>query len=66
MVRIVSFCLPQVVPVSALSMFNVCRALMMVFVMWGPKVSFGSRVSPRTVGFRLVGMIVLFICSDRM
>ena len=62
----VSFDLPQCVEVSALSMFSVGFALLMVFCVCFEKVSLGSSVSLRIFGSFTVGSVVLSICSVRV
>ena len=48
--KIVSFCFPRVVDVSALSICIVLRALVIVISMCLLYVSLGSRVSPSILG----------------
>ena len=53
----VSFCLPQVVPVRDFRMLMVEEALDFVSEVWWLKVRLGSRYRPRTLGFLTVGMV---------
>src|SRR6478609_1440761 len=57
----VSFCLPQVVEVSALSTLSDFSALSLVILVCSVKLSFGSSVTPSILGFLTVGMRVLLI-----
>src|SRR6478609_9454163 len=57
----VSFCLPQVVEVSALSMLSNLPAFSLVILVCSAKLSFGSSVTPSILGFLTVGMRVLVI-----
>ena len=61
---IVSFCVPHVVDVSALSICIVWRALVIVISMCLLYVSLGSRVSPRIFGMMFMGSVMLSICSS--
>ena len=58
---IVSFCIPHVVDVSALSICIVLRAFV-VISMCLLYVSFGSRVSPSIFGLMFMGSVMLSIC----
>lgn len=58
----VSLLFPHCVEVSALSMFSVFLALLVLFCVCLLYVSLGSSVSPSMVGSRVVGSVVLFIC----
>ena len=60
--RIVSFCSPHVVDVSALSICIVLRAFVVVIYMCLLYVSLGSRVSPSIFGLMFMGS-VMSICS---
>ena len=57
----VSFDLPHLVVVSALSTLSDCLALSVLACMWGAYVSFGSSVSPNILGFLVVGSVVFSI-----
>src|SRR6478609_3571634 len=57
----VSFCLPQVVEVSALTTFSDLSAFSFVILVCSAKSSFGSSVTHSIVGFLTVGMGVLLI-----
>lgn len=46
--------------------FSLLRALSVIRRVWGPKVSLGSRVRPRILGLRTVGMSVLLILRVRV
>ena len=61
--RIVSFCFPHVVDVSALSICIVLRAFVVVIYMCLLYVSLGSRVSPSIFGLMFMGS-VMSICSS--
>ena len=54
--RIVSFCFPHIVDVSALSICIVLRAFVVVISMCLLYVSLGSRVSPSILGCCLWGV----------
>ena len=58
---IVSFCLPHVVDVSALSICIVLRAFIVVISMCLLYVSLGSRVSPSIFGLMFMGSVILSI-----
>ena len=63
-VRMVSLSWPQVVPVRA---FSTCRrldALAAMLVTCGVKVNRGSNITPRILGFLLVGTGVLLMVTD--
>ena len=61
---IVSFCLPHVVDVSALSISIALRAFVVVVLsICLLYVSLGSRVSLSNLGLMFMGNVVLFICS---
>ena len=62
--RIVSFCFPHVVDVSALSICIVLRAFLVVISMCLLYVSLGSRVSPSIFGSMFMGSVMLSICSS--
>ena len=62
--RIVSFCFPHVVDVSALSICIVLRAFVFVLSMCLLYVSLGSRVSPSICGLMFMGSVMLSICSS--
>ena len=66
--RIVSFCFPHVVDVSALSICIVLRAFVVVISMCLLYVSLGSRVSPSIFGLMFMGNdhgeVMLYICSS--
>ena len=61
-----SFCLPQLVDVSALRTFSVRLALTVVRFMCCENVSFGSRVTPRIFGCLVVGNVLPPSLSDRV
>ena len=61
--RIVSFCFPHVVDVSALSICIVWRAFVVVISMCLLYVSLGSRVSPSIFGLMFMENVMLSICS---
>jgi len=61
--RIVSFCLPQLVEVSALSMFSVVLAFVHVWLMCSVYVSCVSKVRPRILLWFCVLIVVLSIWS---
>ena len=63
--RIVSFCFPYVVDVSALSICTVLRDFVVVISMCLFYVSLGSRVSPSIFGLMFIGGVMLSICSTR-
>ena len=63
--RIVSFCFPHVVDVSALSICIVLRAFVVVISMCLLYMSLGSRVSPSIFGLMFMGSVILSICSSR-
>ena len=64
--RIVSFCFPHVVDVSALSIYNiVLRVFVVMIYMCLLYVSLGSRVSPSIFEFMFIGSVMLSICSSR-
>ena len=60
--RIVSFCFPHVVDVSALSICIVFRAFVVVISMCLLYVSLGSRVSPSIFGLMFMGSVMLSSC----
>ena len=62
--RIVSFCFPYVVDVSALSICIVLRAFVVVISMCLLYVGLGSRVSPSICGLMFMGTVVLSICRS--
>ena len=62
--RIVSFCFPHGVDVSALSICIVLRAFVGVISMCLLYVSLGSRVSPSIFGLMFMGSVMLSICSS--
>ena len=61
----VSFCLPQVVEVNALTTLSDLSAFSLVILMCSAKLSLGSSVTPSILGFLIVGMRVLLLlrCS---
>ena len=61
---IVSFCFPHVVYVSALSIYIVLRAFVVVIYMCLLYVSLGSRVSPSILGLMFMGSVMLSICNS--
>ena len=61
---IVSFCFPHVVDVSALSIFIVLRAFVVVISICLLCVSLGSRVSPNICWLMFMGSVMLSICSS--
>ena len=66
--RIVSFCFPYVVDVSALGICIVLRALVVVISMCllylsVVLLSFGSRISPSIIGLMFMESVMLSICS---
>ena len=61
---IVSFCFPHVVYVSALSIYIVLRAFVVVISMCLLYVSLGSRVSPSIFGLMFMGCVMLSICNS--
>ena len=61
--RIVSFCFPHVVDVSALSICIVLRAFVVVIFMCLLYVSLGSRANPSIFGLMFMGS-VMSICSS--
>ena len=61
--RVVSFCFPHVVDVSALSICIVLRAFVVVISMCLLYVSLGSRVSPGSFGLMFMGCVMLSICN---
>ena len=62
--RIVSFCFPHVVDVSALSICIVLRAFVVVISVCLLYVRLGSRVSPIIFGLMFMGSVMLSICSS--
>ena len=62
--RIVSFCFPHVVEVSALNICLVLHALVVVISMYLLYVSLGSRVSPSIFRLLFMGSVLLSICSS--
>lgn len=62
----VSIDLPHLVVVRDLSTLSVFLAFSVVFAMCLEKLSLGSKVIPRILGFWFVGMVVLFIVSERV
>ena len=62
----VSLLLPQCVEVSAFSVFIVLSALVLVCFMHSLYVSLGSNVSPRILGFLVVGRMVSSIVRVRL
>ena len=62
--RIISFCFPHVVDVSALSIYIVLRTFVVVISMCLLYVSLGSRVSPSIFGLIFMGSVMLSICSS--
>ena len=61
--RIVSFCFPHVVHVSALSII-VLRVFVVVISMCLLCVSLRSRVRPSNFGLMFMGSVMLYICSS--
>ena len=61
---IVSFCFPQVVDVSALSICIVLHDFVVVISMCLLYVSLGSRVSSSILGLMFMGRVILSICSS--
>ena len=61
--RVVSYCFPQIVDVSALSICIVLRAFVVVISMCLLYVSLGSRVSLSIFGLMFMGSVKLSICS---
>ena len=61
----VSLFFPHVVPVSALYIFMVLYALVLVYFICSANVSLGSKVSPNIVGKGLVARILLLILRVR-
>ena len=59
--RIVSFCFPHVVDVSALSIWIVLSAFVVVISMCSLYVSLGSRVSPSISGLMFMGSVMLWL-----
>lgn len=59
--RRVSFCLPQAFEEMALISFRAPLALSIVFWTCSLYVSVGSKVSPRILGFLVIGICVLLI-----
>src|SRR6478609_7712926 len=57
----VSFCLPKVVEVSALTALSDLSAFPLVILVCSAKLSFGSSFTPSILGFLTVGMRVLLI-----
>ena len=57
----VSFWCPQVVPARAFMMLMRLENLVVMFLMWGPKVRRGSKVIPKTTGFLSSGMMLLLM-----
>ena len=57
--RIVSFCFPHVVDVSALSICIVLRAFVVVIFMCLLYMNLGSRVSPSIFGLMFMGSVIL-------
>ena len=62
--RIVSFCFPHVVDVSALSICIVLRAFVVLISMCLLYVSLGSRVSHSILGLMFMVSVMLSICSS--
>ena len=62
--RIVSFCFPHVVDVSALNICIVLRAFVVVIYICLLYVSLGSRVSLSIFGLMFMGNVMLSICSS--
>ena len=62
--RIVSFCFPHVVDVSALSICIILRAFGLVISICLLYVSLGSRVSPIICGLMFMGSVMLSICGS--
>ena len=62
--RIVSFCFPYVVDVSALSICIVLRDFVVVIYMCLLYLSLGSRVSPSIFGLMFMESVILYICSS--
>ena len=62
----VSFCLPQVVEVSALRIFMELFVFSLVICICWEKLRLGSRVTPKILGFLTVGMVVLLMVSLSM
>ena len=62
--RIVSFCFPHVVDVSALSICIVLHVFVVVISMCLLYVSLGSRVSPSSFSLMFMGSVMLSICSS--
>ena len=61
---IVSFCVPYVVEVNALSICIVLRAFVVVIYMCLLYVSLRSRVSPSIFRLMFMGSVMLSICSS--
>ena len=51
----------QVVPARALMMLRRLDVLVVMFLIWGPKVKKGSKVTPRILGFLSSGMMLLLM-----
>ena len=67
--RIVSFCSPHVVDVSALSICIVLRPFVVVVVVISMCLLYGSlesRVSPSICGLMFMGSVILSICSSKL
>ena len=62
--RIVSFCFPHVVDVSALSICIVLRAFVFVICMCLLYVSLCSKVIPSSLVLMFMGSVMLSICSS--
>ena len=59
----VSFCFPHLEPVRALMMFSDFCAFSWVMLTCSAKVSFGSKVTPKILGFFTVGIRLLAMVS---
>lgn len=59
--RRVSFCSPQDVAERALRILVEFSAFTLVIAAWASKLSFGSKVRPRILGFFSVGMMMLLM-----
>ena len=62
--RIVSFCFPHIVDVSALSICIVLRAFVVVIYLCLLYVSFGSILSSSIFELMFMGSVMLYICSS--
>ena len=62
----VSFCFPHEVPERALTILLALSAFSLVILTCLPKFNFGSKVSPRILGFLTVGIMVLFMVKFKI